>query len=167
MVRFWAMAVVALAANCAWAGVASPITPLGNNTYNLTVHAKHMFTRNTGKLKEEAMDVATKFCAKEGKQLKVVSVTEDKSLLLYGRYTEFTMTFKALDPHDPEPVAPAQVQATPPQAMPPAAITPTAASPETEMLYADMLRLEDLRKRGLLNDAEFEREKQKVLARSK
>ncbi len=154
------MAVVALAANCAWAGVVSPFTPLGNNTYSFTVKANNKFTRNTEKLKNQAMDLAEKFCAKEGKQLKVVSVAEDKSFYLVGAFAQVTMTFKALDPQDPQ-----LASSTSASEMPPPAVS--KASPETEMLYADMLRLEDLRKRGLLNDAEFEKEKQKVLARSK
>jgi hypothetical protein len=160
LVRFWAVAVVALAANCAWAGEVSLFTPLGNNTYSFTVKAQSKFTRNTEKLKDQAMDVAEKFCAKEGKQLKVISVAEDKSVLLVGPFAQITMTFKALDPQGPEVASP-----TPALAMPPPSVS--KASPEIEMLYADMLRLEDLHKRGLLNDAEFERERQKVLARSK
>ena len=34
-------------------------------------------------------------------------------------------------------------------------------------LYAELLKLDDLRKRGLLTDKEFEQEKKKLLKRSK
>ncbi len=159
LVRFWSVAAAMVAANCAWAGNASPIAPLGDNTYTLTVKAGNKFTRNTEKLKDQALDLAEKFCAKEGKQLKVVSVAEDKSFYLVGSFAQIKMTFKALDPRDPQ-----LASSTPAPEIP---LPISKASPETETLYADMLRLEDLRKRGLLNDAEFEKEKQKVLARSK
>jgi len=146
-----------ITAVCAWASDASPIVNLGDNTYRITVKATHKFTRNTEKLKDQAMAAATQFCAKEGRQLKVVSVTADKSNYLVGAFAQTTLTFKALAADDPELVSTAVVPAKP----------AVAASPATEQLYADLLRLDDLRKKGILNDAEFEAEKQKVLARSK
>ncbi len=146
-----------VAATGVWAADASPIVSLGDNTYHITVKAHHKFTRNTEKLKDQAMAAATQFCAKEGRQLKVVSVTADKSNYLVGDFAQTTLTFKALAPADPELVPAAMVPEKP----------AAAASPATEQLYADLIRLDELRKKGILNEAEFEAEKQKVLARSK
>ena len=155
--RFWFLLLI-VAANAAWAGDASPIESTGNNVYSVTVKANSKFTRDTQKLKDQAMEVATQFCAKDRKQLKVVSVTEDKSQYLVGPFAKTTITFKALAPGDPELVPPATD----------ASVKPTvAASPATEQLYADLLRLNELRKTGILTDAEFESEKKKVLDRSK
>lgn len=146
-----------LAANCAWAGDIPQVVPLGNNTYRLTVKATHKFTRNTQKLKDRAREEAAQFCAKEGKQLKVVSFTEDKSFYLVGDFAQVTLTFQTLSPGDPQLVAPAEAPGKP-------AVT---SGLTTEALYADLLRLDDLHKKGILTDAEFDEEKKKVLARSK
>ena len=155
LLRFTIMAAVA---NCAWAVEISPITPGGKDTYSITVKAGNKFSRDTDKLKGQAMEAATKFCAKDGKQLKVLSVTEDKSMYLVGPYAQVTLTFKALSPGDLE-LAPPQGEVVAKPAVP--------ASPATEQLYADIMRLGELRKQGFLTDAEFEVEKKKILDRSK
>lgn len=141
----------------AWAADASPIVNLGDNTYRITVKATHKFTRNTDKLKDQAMAAATQFCAKQGRQLKVISVAADKSNYLVGDFAQTTLTFKALAADDPELVPAAVVPAKP----------AAPASPATEQLYADLLRLDDLRKKGILNETEFAAEKKKILDRSK
>ena len=154
--RFTIMAAVA---NCARAVEISPITPGEKDTYSITAKASNKFTRDTDKLKSQAMEAATKFCAKDGKQLKVLSVTEDKSMYLVGPYAQVTLTFKALSPGD--------LELAPPQGEVVATKPAVPASPATEQLYADITRLNELRKQGLLSDAEFEVEKKKILDRSK
>lgn len=139
-------------AKLAWAANILPIMPANDGTYHVTVKAQHKFTRNTDKLKDEAMAAATEFCAKEGKQLKIVSVTEDKSQYLVGRFAEVTLTFKALAPGDPE-LAPATTVAPAPRPM------------TTDELQTELTKLDELRKKGLLTDAEFDALKQKVLSR--
>lgn len=151
-------AMMAAAANFAWAVDVSPIKPLGNETYTITVSSHNLFSRDTEALKARALQEATKFCAKVGKKPKVVSVNADKSLIFMGDFSQATLTFKALDVGDPElgseqPTIPGQL------AVP--------ASPATEQLYSDLIRLDDLHKKGILTDAEYETEKKKVLNRSK
>ena len=151
--RLLGLIAMLVAASSAWAGNASPVTSLGGNTYSVTVKASSKFTRDTDKLKDEAMAAATDFCTKAGKQLKVVSVAEDKSLYFVGPFAQVALTFKALGADDPE--------------LAPAAPPGVAAPLTTAELYADLLKLDDLHKKGILTDAEFETEKKKVLARSK
>lgn len=141
-----------LTAACAWAGDVSPIQPAGDGTYTLTAKATHKFTRNTDKLKQQAVDVATQFCAKEGKQLKVVSVDEKKSMYVMGEFAQVTLTFKALAADAPE-LAPAGVGAAAPRRL------------TTDELATELAKLDELRKKGLLTDAEFDALKQKVLNR--
>jgi len=50
--------------------------------------------------------------------------------------------------------------------VPPAA-APAEKSLSTDELYNDLLKLDDLRKKGILSDDEFQAEKKKVLSRSK
>jgi hypothetical protein len=146
-----------VAAGGAWAASTSPVASLGDNTYSLTVKADNKFTRNTTKLKDEAVAAATEYCTKAGKQLQVVSVKEDKSQYLVGPYAQVTLTFKTLGPDDPELAAPAVATAMPAA---PASLT-------TDELYASLLKLDELHKKGILTDEEFAAEKKKLLARSK
>lgn len=139
---------------------APAIVPLGDNTFSVTVSATHKFTRNTDKLKEQAMAAATTYCSQLGKQLKFVSVTENKSMYLVGGMASTTLTFKALDLTDPALSASSPAAAT-------GTVDKTTAPNTNESLYADLLRLDDLRKKGILTEEEFKAEKKKVLERSK
>lgn len=154
--RFFLLLLV-VAVNSAWAGDAARVESLGNDVYSVTVKAHHKFTRNSEKLKDEALEVAEKFCTQEGKQLKVLSISEKKSQYLVGPYAQAMLTFKALAPGDPELALSANTPGRP----------AVLASSATEQVYADLLRLDELRKKGLLTDAEFDAEKKKVLDRSK
>jgi hypothetical protein len=137
--------------------IPSKIDSLGGNTYRITESANNKFTRNTDKLKARATDEANAFCTRLGKHLKVVSVTENKGLYLIGDMASATLTFKALDLNDPEFGKPA----------PASAADPAAAPVTNETLYADLLRLDDLRKKGILTEEEFQVEKKKALERSR
>jgi hypothetical protein len=140
------------------ASAAPRIVPLGDGSYSVTVEAAHKFTRNTDKLKAEATQAAADFCQQQGKHLKIVAVTQNKSMFLVGDMASATLTFKALDLADPELARPAPV---------PAGADPAVAPITNEQLYADLLRLDDLHKKGILSDAEFAAEKKKVLDRSR
>jgi hypothetical protein len=149
--------VIAFAPLARAADPAPQFAELGDHTYRVTVSASHKFTRNTDKLKAEASAAAADYCARLGKQLKIVGVKENKSLFLVGDMASATLTFKALDLADPELAKPAA----------PASAVEAVAAPRTnEAMYADLLRLDDLHKKGILSDAEFAAEKKKVLDRS-
>lgn len=129
---------------------------MGDNTFAITRKASTAFNRDTDALKAEAQEDAAKYCANEGKQLKVLSLTADKPMIGLG-YASAKIVFKALDAGDPELTRSVGVAA--------AAATVERISP-TGDLYNDLLKLDDLRKRGILTDEEFQSEKKKVLARS-
>ena len=167
--RFFRTGIATLALAVASAGhasdVPSKIESLGGNTYTITTSANNKFTRDTGKLKTRATDEADAFCTKQGKHLKIVSVTENKGLYLIGEMATATLTFKALDLTDPEFAKPAAASAGAASA---GVGVDAAVEPVTnEALYADLLRLDELRKKGILTQEEFQAEKKKVLDRSK
>lgn len=145
---------------------------MGNNTYSITVEASNAFHRDVDKLKAEATDDATAFCAQEGKQFKEISLTGKAPMFGTG-YAHAKIVFMALNPGDPQltmPVAPQAPQGTyaaPVAYAPMAPVTP-AAPPHltTDELYTELVKLDDLRKKGILNDDEFQAEKKKLLSRS-
>ncbi|HVT71620.1 MAG TPA: SHOCT domain-containing protein [Lacunisphaera sp.] len=151
-----------LFATSVWSSEISPVTSLGDNTYTLTVKASTKFTRNTTKLKDQGIEAAKDFCAKQGKQFKLVSADEDKQMYLVGPMAKVVLTFKALNSGDPELAAAPGLVATP--AMAPAAPPPPPRI-TTDELHDELTKLDDLRKKGLLTDAEFDALKQKLLSR--
>jgi MFS superfamily sulfate permease-like transporter len=163
-------------AGCASTSAVAPApeaVAMGDNTYSITCVAKHALDRNIDALKAQAMEDATRFCAARGKQLKVVSMTEEKPWISVG-YFKAKIVFKALNAGDaelasqPAPVMgsekPAYIAASPQPAP-----APTVAPEKlvtTGDLYTALMQLDDLRKKGVLTEEEFQSEKQKVLRRS-
>lgn len=147
------------------------VVTLADGTYSVTREARNAFDRDVGKLMEAAKEAAAAFCAEKGKQPKVVSVTIDKPWITTG-FVKATVVFKALDAgdplladHTPVPVIHARkktVTAAATVSVP----APAPVSPVND-LYNDLLKLDDLHKRGILTDEEFQEEKKKVLNRSK
>ena len=155
LVRFCLTFGAVLAADCIWADETPQVVPVGDNIYSITVKATHKFTRNTGKLKDQAMEAATQFCAKEGKQVEVVSVKEDKSMYLVGAFPQTVLTFKAVSPGA---TVAAAAKATETHPSPPPAIN-------DDILTSELTKLDDLRKKGLLTNEEFTAAKKKLLDR--
>ena len=143
-----------LSAGSAWAQSEPKFESLGDDTYTVGVHATHKFTRNTKKLEALATKAAEEFCAKDGKVMKLVSTDDKRGMYGVGGFAYATVTFKALDPADAGLAKPDAPHAN-------------AAQPAPSSLYTELLNLDDLRKRGILTQEEFDSEKKKVLARSK
>ncbi len=145
----------------------SKIDDLGGNTYAVTREATTAFDRDVEKFKSEVQTDATKFCAEKGKTMKIVAMTTDRPHI-GGGFTYAKLTFKALDANDPELTAPAPAPAAAPVPAAAGGVTaPTTLPTYPGDLYTEILKLDDLRKRGLLTDKEFEQEKKKLLKRSK
>ena len=136
---------------------AAVITSVGKDTFSITRQASNGFSRDTDALKAEVSDDAAKYCAEHGKQLKVVSLTADKPRFAMG-YVSAKIVFKALDATDPE------LTATPAVSTGGGVIERPSTTAD---LYNDILKLDDLRKRGLLTEEEFQIEKKKVLNRTR
>ena len=171
---------------------------MGDNTYTVTRQAGNVFSRDTESLTAKAKADAAKFCAAQGKQLKVVDVIVEKPFPTTG-YAKAKVVFQAVDAGDSRAAgesAPVAVRAEPPpvaiseKAAPMPASETVAPKPTTETvapmpasepappvaasekpaagdLYTELIKLDDLRKRGILTEEEFQAEKKKVLNRSK
>jgi hypothetical protein len=134
-----------------------PAIQKGQSTYSITATASSAFMTDTDKLKDEANAAAVKYCADHGKVLKVVSITSKSPHFSLG-YCTGTVVFMALDPGDPALMPP------PPPAPAGEAYAPAPRSLTTDELVAELTKLDDLRKKGILTDDEFQAEKKKVLS---
>jgi hypothetical protein len=126
------------------------VVPMGDNTYSIDLESNFRFARNTAKLKAQVREEAAKFCASQGKQLKVVSLTDEKPF--WGAdFIKARIVFKALDAGSPEILA---------------APKPAAAE-EGENYIEELIKLDELRKKGIITDSEFKAQKKKILNRAK
>ncbi len=133
------------------------VVTMGNDTFSITREAKNAFTRDVDKLKDQVSDSAAKFCAAQGKQLKVLSLTGNKPTFGTG-YTSAKIIFQALNPGDPGLSSDSSA---------PAPVAVAARALTTDDLYGSLVKLDDLRKKGILTDDEFQAEKKKLLSHSK
>ena len=135
---------------------APAIISAGDNTFSITRQASNGFSRDVEALKTEVQAEAAKYCAENGKQLRVVSLTSEKPRFALG-YASAKIVFKALDAADPD-LKPAPAITAP---------GPIEHTTPTDDLYTELVKLDDLRKKGILTDEEFQSEKKKVLNRSR
>lgn len=136
------------------------IKSLGSDTYALTRWADSTFNRDVAKLKEQALKDVAEYCATLHREMKIISVKTSRPLPTLG-FSKARIVFKALEANDPELHAPEPGQAP--------AVAVEAAPPrtETEVLYGDLLKLDDLRKRGLLTEEEFQARRKRLVDGSK
>lgn len=108
---------------------------------------------NLGEMKAEVHREANAFAESKGKV--AVTISTNEAPVAFGKYAFYELRFRLTDKNDPEvlnPVA-AKSQQSP------------ANSEKATDLFAELTKLDELRKKGLLTDAEFEVEKKKLLAR--
>jgi hypothetical protein len=159
----------ALAGGCA---SNSGVVPLGNNTLMITRQAATGFS-GSGSLKAEALQEASKFCAAQGKQLKIVAITEAQPPYILGNFPKAEVIFKALDAGDPELKTESVVDPTGGRLKVGERPTARSAVEITERrvaagdVYTELSKLDELHKKGVLTDDEFNAEKKKILNRSK
>lgn len=143
----------------------STMESMGDNTFAITRTATSGFDRDVRKFRQEAEQDAAKYCTSQGKVLKVVAVTSDRPHF-GGGFASARIIFRALDAGDPALTAvdtPVPAAGTGQSVATPTGVLPTYAGD----LYSEILKLDDLRKRGLLSDKEFEQQKRKLLKKSK
>lgn len=150
--------------SAAWAASASSIIPNGDDTYTVKREARTTFDRDLDRLKSEAVNDANQYATSKGMEAKVISVSTKKPWYLVG-FPSATVIFRLYKPGDPLLTAPVSSSANSASAAP----APTYAPPPigTDELYKDLLKLDELRKKGILTDQEFEQEKKKLLDRSR
>lgn len=136
------------------------VVELGQDTYSVTRVAKTGFGNDTDKLQELALKDAQEYCAKLHKEIKVLSKTSYRPKWMLTGYANAKVTFKALDANDPELHTPV------PDPVEPNATGASGQPTATGSLYADLMKLDDLRKRGILTEEEFQAQKKKLLEKS-
>jgi len=146
-------------------GCASPaIVQISPDTYMLTRSSAAGMFANMSKLKAGVIQEANEFAARQGKV--AIPISQQQRRPEHG-FPSFEYQFRVVDPDDPE--ARRTVLAAGPDIVVQtnqnidAKLTNSKDSRESIDLYTELTKLDDLRKRGILSDSEFEAQKKKLL----
>ena len=151
-------------------GCANPeIVKISPETYMLSRADRAGIFGNTAALKAGVIKEANEFAEKQGKVAIPVSVRETP--VYPGHLATVEYQFKVLDKNDPEakrtgliPRADVVIEKN---EMVSADVRTKDQSNKQPDLYTEITKLDDLRKKGLITDAEFEQQKQKLLNQAK
>jgi hypothetical protein len=146
---------------------AADIVPMGTDTYMISqTSAGGMFT-NMGTLKSEVIQRANSFAESKGKVAIPVAAKEQPPYP--GRMPNFEYQFKLVDRSDPRATggglikSPDMVIENRGQAPSIVVNPPSRETVRSPDIYTELLKLDDLRKRGIITDAEFETQKKRLL----
>ena len=141
----------------------SGVVPIGQDTYLVSRQAATGFG-GSGTLKADAVREATEFCAGRKKVLQVVSTQEAQPPYILANFPKAEVQFMCLDANDPELGRP-KLRKTPDTVVEiKTTEQPRAGSSPKKDVYAELLKLDDLKKRGIITDAEFEAQKKRLLS---
>lgn len=156
----------------ALAGCVNPqVVQVGEDTYLLAKEDHAGIFGSMAKLKSDVIAEAGQFAASKGKVAVPVSVREKPVGSKPGEWAHFEYQFKLVNPAasrgsgalnaDRQSIAPRDV-ATDTIRRINVQVEPSTAPAD---LYSELLKLDDLRKRGVLTEAEFAAQKARVLSR--
>lgn len=156
------IAVIPLSVYLFGCATAEPI-PMGNDTYMISQTSAGGVFKSMGSLKAEVITHANEFAASKGKV--AIPIASQESPAYPGHMPNFEYQFRLVNKEDPRasggaliPRADVVVEM---QSAPQPRSNDVAKPSDT---YTEILKLDDLRKRGLITDSEFEAQKSKLLS---
>jgi hypothetical protein len=153
------LSLVIVLAGCA---TATPV-PMGNDTYMISQTSAGGMFKAMGSLKAEVMNQANSFAASKGKV--AIPIAAHEAPAYPGHMPNFEYQFRLVDKDDPRasggaliPRADVVVEMQTPNS------APAPDTVKSKDMYTELLKLDDLRKRGVITDTEFEAQKSKLLS---
>jgi len=159
--------IVFTCATALFAGCANPgVTKLSPDTYILSRTDKGGIFGNAAAMKTDVIREANEFAESQGKVAIPIGLKETP--LLVGRqFASVEYQFRVVDKSDPEarrtsliPRADVVIEKTDKVT---AEITSKDKTEPKKDMYGELIKLDDLRKRGILTEVEFQDQKQKLL----
>ena len=149
------------------AGCANPnIVQVSPDTYMLSREDHAGIFGSASALKAGVISDANAFAAAQGK-LAIPISTHETPVGVMGKWAKFDYQFRVVDKNDPEarrtslvPRADVVIEKTE-KIFVESRTKDESAKPKD--VYAELIKLDDLRKKGILSEAEFETQKKKVL----
>ena len=155
----WALTLVACAS--------ADIVPMGTDTYMISQTSAGGIFTNMGTLKSEVIQRANSFAESKGKVAIPVAAREQPPYP--GRMPNFEYQFRLVDRNDPRAAGGGLIK-TPDVVIenrvqvPGVVVNPPSKEPaKPPDVYTELLKLDDLRKRAIITEAEFEAQKKRLL----
>ncbi len=156
------IAIILLSAYLFGCATAKPI-PMGNDTYMISQTSAGGVFKAMGSLKAEVITHANTFAASKGKV--AIPIASKESPAYPGHMPNFEYQFKLVNKEDPQASGGALIPRANVVVEMHGASQPRSNDPvKSGDVYTEILKLDDLRKRGLITDAEFESQKSKLLS---
>lgn len=146
----------------------SDVVQMAPDTYSISRTDHGGIFGNAGKMRTKVIQEANDFAQSKGK-VAVMSYLHETPMVVAHNLASIEYTFWVLDKDDADARrisvhqdANVRVQVDQRTTAPaPVQSAPAATKPD---LYTELTKLDDLHKRGILTDAEFEQQKQRILA---
>lgn len=138
------------------------IVATGGDTYTLSRTDRGGSFDNIGTTKADLIREANQFAAGRGMAAVQVAMKENHLIAPEG-YTNVTYEFRLVDPAEAKSLEVGAAAEPAAKAAAVAAPSTPAAVGQGKDLYGELLRYDDLRKRGIITDAEFDQIKKKLL----
>ena len=154
------IAAIAFLAGCA---SNSGVMPIGQDTFMVSRQAATGFS-GSGTLKAEAFQEASQYCTSLGKLLQVVSTHEAAPPYILGNFPKAEIQFMCLDAKDAELSRPKLKKEADTVIELKKDVQIKNDIMKTNDIYTELIKLDDLRKRGIITEAEFEVQKKRLLS---
>lgn len=141
----------------------SGVTSIGKDTFLVSRQAATGFS-GSGTLKAEAFQEATQYCERLGKSLQVVNTHEAAPPYIFGNFPKAEIQFMCLDSRDVELGRPKLRKEADSVIQIKSDVRGRNDPAKATDLYAELVKLDDLRKRGIITDTEFESQKKRILS---
>ena len=140
----------------------SGVIPIGQDTFMVSRQAATGFS-GSGTLKAEAFQEASQYCTKLEKSLQVVSTYEASPPYILANFPKAEIQFMCLDVKDAELNRPKLRKEADSIIEIKNDIHTKDESKKSNDVYAELIKLDDLRKKGIITEAEFDAQKKKIL----
>ena len=155
--------IIAVAIFLAGCASNSGVIPIGQDTFMVSRQAATGFS-GSGTLKAEAFQEASQYCEKLGKSLQVVSTHEASPPYILANFPKAEIQFMCLDAKDAELNRPKLRKEADTVIEVKKDIRTKDESVKHKDVYAELIKLDDLRKKGIISEAEFAEQKKKLLS---
>ncbi len=159
MIRILITATAIFLAGCA---TNSGVIPIGKDTFMVSRQAATGFS-GSGTLKAKAFQEANEYCTNLGKLLQVISTHETSPPYIFTNFPKAEIQFMCLDASDVELNRPKLRKDTDAVIEVKKDIRTKDDAVKPKDVYTELIKLDDLRKKGIISEAEFDMQKKKLL----
>ncbi|MGO9623252.1 MAG: SHOCT domain-containing protein [Steroidobacteraceae bacterium] len=141
------------------------IVQMSPDTYLLSREDKGGIFGNASAMHAAVIDEANKFAASKGKV--AIPITTHETAMGPGHFATFDYQFRLVDPNSPDAKSTPMIQrpdvVVQQNENKSVEVHSTTVPPKPDV-YTELLKLDDLRKKGIITDEEFQAQKAKLLA---